>query len=128
MAEKLTEILSGFAATGEFQPHCHYSREADALTVHFSGDPDYSKRLTDHVTLLLSQETGQVVGCRVKGVSGILEELPNYVRVNHDGCELSVIFLPFLPEARDSASRQALRELATTASKLNLRLECQSGS
>jgi hypothetical protein len=52
-------------------PYCHLSKEADALTVYFKGDADYSKRLSEHITVCLSLETNEIVGCRIEGLSGI---------------------------------------------------------
>ena len=51
----------------QFVPYAYISREADALTVYFKGDPDFSERLNDQVTLYRSTETSEIVGCRIKG-------------------------------------------------------------
>ena len=123
LPDKLSEILQGYTATGPFKPYCHFSKEADALTAYLRGDPHYSKRLTDHVTLLLSSQDDELVGCRVKGISGILRDLPNYVRVSHEGIELSVIFLPFRGEAADEETRHAINRLARAFSEHDVRLE-----
>lgn len=104
---------------GDFQPYCEYSKEADAITVYFKSDRDYLKRLTDHVTLYLSADTNEIIGCRLKGVSGILEDLSNYVTVNHGGVELSLLFLSYrgIP---DEGTRQAFNELVKKAGKMVL--------
>ncbi|MFO7906507.1 MAG: hypothetical protein R6U98_27870 [Pirellulaceae bacterium] len=105
----------------EFTPYHKLDRAADALTVYFKDDPDYSKRLTDHVTLYLSIETDKVVGCRIKGISGILENLPNFVHVNHGQTELALVFLPFFGEASDEA-RRAIGELGKLARQAGMAL------
>ncbi|MBW3598483.1 MAG: hypothetical protein KY475_14580 [Planctomycetes bacterium] len=120
--EALREQLEADAPVGEFEPYMRFSKEADALTFYFKPDREHSKRLSDHVTLFLSVDTGEVVGCRVKGVAEILEDLPNYISVNHDGVLLSVLFLPFRGDVDESA-RRALNDLARAASERNLRFE-----
>ena len=75
---ELKEFLRKNAPAKQFVPYCHLSEKADTLTVYFEGDADYSERLNDHVTLYHSLETDEVVGCRIKGITGLLEDLPNY--------------------------------------------------
>ena len=70
MATNLNEILESEVGNGAFRPYCITSDEADALTAYFKEDADYSERLTDHVTLYRSIETNEIVGCRIKGISG----------------------------------------------------------
>lgn len=106
----------------EFRPYHRLDRTADVLTVYFKGDPDYSKRLTDHVTLYLSIENNTVVGCRIKGISGILHNLPNFIRVNHGRTELAVVFLPFLGEASEE-DRGAIGELGKLARQTGMDLD-----
>ena len=105
-----------------FSPYCHISKEADTLTVYFKEDGDYSKRLSDHVTLYLSLEDNEIVGCRIKGISGILEDLPNYIRVSHGKIELGLVFLAFRGGADDDISK-AMNDLACVASEGNMILE-----
>src|SRR5947209_7408485 len=107
-AADLMEFLKANPPEKKFVPYTILSKKADALTVYFEGDPDYSKRLNDHVTLFLSLETHEIVGCRIKGISGIINDLPNYVNVHHNGIDLSLIFLPFRGGAVDEATRGAL--------------------
>jgi hypothetical protein len=117
------EILKADAPGSEFVPYCYLSKEADALTVYFEGVPDYSERLNDHVTLYRSLETHELVGCRIKGISGILEDLPNFIHADHDGIRLTAVFLAFRGSATDETSRTALNRLAATAREKNLVLE-----
>ena len=86
---ELIEFLKANPPEKKFVPYTILSKQADALTVYFEGDPDYSKRLNDHVTLFLSLATNEIVGCRIKGISGIIADLPNYIRVHHKGINLS---------------------------------------
>ena len=106
----------------KFVPYCYLSKQADELTVYFEGDPDYSKRLSDHITLYLSLETDEVVGCRIKGIGGILADLPNFIRVNHDGVELSILLFAFRGGA-DEEVRTAISDLARVAGERKMVLQ-----
>lgn len=110
----LERVLTETPPAQQFIPYCCLSRESDTLTVYFEGDADYSRRLTEHVTIYLSIETDEIVGCRIKGISSILEDLPNFLRVNHGGVELSVVFLAFRGGA-EGETREALNDLARVA-------------
>lgn len=120
MIDRIEKLLSQSMAT-EFTPYVELSREADALTAYFKLAADYSKRLTDHVTLFLSLDSDELVGCRIKGVSGILEDLPNYLDVDHDDIKLSVMFLPYL-SAADEQQRKMFNELARTSRENDMRV------
>ena len=119
---ELMRFLKANPPAKQFVPYCYVSKQADALTVYFEGDADYSKRLNDHVTLYLSMENNEIVGCRIKGISGILADLPNYVRINHGEVELSVIFLAFRGGAEEEVSR-AINNLARVASARKMVLQ-----
>ena len=119
---ELMQFLKDSPPAKQFVPYCHVSKEADSLTVYFEGDADYSKRLCDHVTLYLSLETDEIVGCRIKGISGLLADLPNYVQINHGKVQLSVIFLAFRGGANEEASK-AINDLARVASEHAMVLE-----
>ncbi len=121
--QELIDALEADSPTKQFVPYTVLSKEADALTVYFEADPDYSERLNDHVTIYRSIETKELVGCRIKGITGILDDLPNYIAVDHDGINLSAIFLPFRGGVSDNASRETLNGLAKSVSERNMVLE-----
>jgi len=122
-AAELADFLKANPPAKKFVPYTFLSKEADALTVYFEGDPDYSKRLNDHVTLFLSLDTHEIVGCRIKGISEIIADLPNYLRVQHNGIELSVVFLTFRGGAVDEATRNAINSLGKVAADKKMKLE-----
>ena len=120
---ELEKFLKENPPHNQFVPYCHVSHEADTLTVYFEGDADYSKRLNDHVTLYFSLETDEIVGCHVKGISGLLEDLPNYIKVNHGNYELAIIFLAFRGSADSDEERKKMNDLARTAAEKGLVLQ-----
>jgi hypothetical protein len=122
MATKLTEFLQKKVDGKDlpFRPYCDLRAEADALMYFFRPDSYFSKRLTDHVTLFLAtDEPNRIVGCRIKGISGVLADLPNYITVDHGGIKLKLIFLSFRGGAADDV-RQAFNSLAQEAGDLEL--------
>ena len=111
---ELIALLQDNPPAEAFKPYCYISKESDALTAYFSDDADYSKRLNDHVTLHLSLTTSEIVGCRIKGISGLIADLPNFIKVEHGGVQLSVITLaarsmdlPETPTAAPAWSRES---------------------
>ncbi len=119
---ELLEALRADMPAKQFVPYCFISEEANALTVYFEADPDYSERLNDHVTLYRSLQTNELVGCRIKGIEGILRDLPNYIDVDHDGIRLSAVFLPFRGSA-DSKTTEVLNGLAKTVQERKMTIE-----
>jgi hypothetical protein len=116
---RLQSLLENNPPASNFRPYVEIHVEADALSAQFKPDPDYSKRLTDHVTLFLSIETNEIVGCRIKGIRGILEDLPNYIEIKHGSIELSVIFWSFRGGATDDEAK-AFKELAKKSDGLTI--------
>jgi hypothetical protein len=114
MATDLRDFLITQIGDTPFQPYHEISREADALTFYFKSDPDYSQRLTDHVTLYRSIESNELVGCRIKGIRAILEDLPNFLHVDHQGARLSMVFWSFRGGLDDEA-RDTFKQLAEAA-------------
>lgn len=123
MATKLRDFLQDNVDGKDlrFRPYCDLREAADALMVFFRPDSYYSKRLTDHVTLYLSTDSPNlIVGCRIKGISGVLDDLPNYMSIDHGGIKLKLIFLSFRGGVEDDDVRNAFNSLAKEAGDLEL--------
>ena len=118
MAIELKEYLSQIGSV-PFQPYVLISPDADALTFYYREDADYSQRLTDHVTLYRSLASNKLVGCRIKGIAGILEDLPNFLHVDHEGAKLSMVFWSFRG-GLDEEARDAFNQLAQAAGDMVL--------
>jgi hypothetical protein len=116
--ERIKELLASNPVAIGFTPYHELNLDADALTIYFKPDADYSKRLNDHITLYLSIESQQIVGCRIKGIKGILDDLPNYIEVRQP--KLSLVFLPFRGAAVDERERNAINELAQATRNMPL--------
>ncbi|MGD0898706.1 MAG: hypothetical protein ABR915_12790 [Thermoguttaceae bacterium] len=120
MAADLKDFLTTQIGDVPFRPYLAINREADALTAYFKPDADYSERLTDHVTLYRSMESNEIVGCRIKGISGILEDLPNFLHVDYQGAKLSMVFWSFRGGVDDENLRDTFKQLAKAAGDMPL--------
>jgi hypothetical protein len=114
------DCIATQSSRGHFRPFLVISRETDGLTAYFKFDSDYSQRLTDHVTLYRSTGSDEIIGCRIRGISRILEELPNFLHVNHQDAKLAMVFWSFCGDLDDDELRGAFRELAKAAGDLPL--------
>jgi hypothetical protein len=119
MASDLKDFLVAQIGDATFRPYVAISPEADALTAYFKPDADYSQRLTDHVTLYRSLASNEIVGCRIKGIRAILEDLPNFLQVDHQGATLSMVFWSFRGGLDDEA-RSVFKQLAEAAGDMPL--------
>jgi hypothetical protein len=124
--QEIKKLLKENPPARKFVPYCYLSEEADALTVYFEGDADYSERLNDHITLYKSLETKEIVGCRVKGIAGIIEDLPNYLRYKDGDVDLSVLFLAYRGGADTEEEADTVNELARAASDRKIALQTSS--
>ena len=104
--------LDGREATG-FEPRPFYSPDGDFLTFYFRKDDYYAERVDELLTVNLSMDTQELVGCKVKGVRRILDTLGK-LGVLVDDREVKMSFL-FLSGAfsREDARRKRYVEIGT---------------
>ncbi len=103
-------------------PQIYYGAEEDSLLFYFRPDESYAHRLDDVVTLFLSFENHELVGCQVKGLRRKLES---------DGClkvvikkgnkvKLGLFFHLLAFEAPEEESRNRLVELGQRAKEVEV--------
>lgn len=83
---------------GEFRPTATYDRDGDCIEFLAAPDPFYAERIDDLVTVYYSQETDEVIGSLIKGVSkfcrDMLGTMPGFIIEINDGpVSLHHIFL-----------------------------------
>jgi hypothetical protein len=81
--ETLIDYLKTNKPSG-FTPKPHYSAEGDSLTFYFKSEESYGERVDDFLTVYKSMNTGELVGCQVKGVVKALELLGDFGLLIHD--------------------------------------------
>lgn len=118
-SEALIDYISRHTTSGEFRPCAYYGGEEDALVFYFRNEPDYAKRLNRRVTIYLSMETDELVGCQIKEVRSVLEDIGAFdVKIEHGKIKLSVVLLPFLGTVLDDPdARRLYRELGRAAAE-----------
>jgi hypothetical protein len=89
----------------EFKPIATYDRDGDCIEFLTKPDAFYAERIDDLVTVYYSQETDEVIGSQIKGVSKFCREvegkLPGFKIEIHDGpVRLQHIFLARMWSAR----------------------------
>lgn len=94
MAETLIEYLKGNRCDG-FTPTPHCCPDGDSVSYFIKNDRCIAQRVDDLVTVYISMETNELVGCKIKGVQRILRTLGDFgVTVEDDaGIGLSIFFM-----------------------------------
>lgn len=82
----------------QYQPTATYDPDGDCIEFLAKPDPFYAERIDDLVTVYYSQETDEVIGSLIKGVSkfcrDISDKMPGFKIEIHDGpVRLKHIFL-----------------------------------
>src|SRR3990170_325063 len=99
---------------GQFRPTATYDPDGDCIEFLAKPDPFYAERVDDLVTVYYSQETNEVIGSFIKGVSRfcerVLQKMPGFSIVIHDGrVRLEHLFLARLWfEAKDATDMVSL--------------------
>ncbi|NLE37229.1 MAG: hypothetical protein GX621_04310 [Pirellulaceae bacterium] len=115
----LISYLNSRPVAPVFSPCAYYGEDEDAVIFYFRNAPDYAKRINKWITLYLSMDTDELVGCRVKGVGRVLQDMDAFgVDVKHNKVELRAVFLAFLGVAsEDSDTRELYKQLGRAATE-----------
>ncbi len=127
MADHLNTIL-GLNEDQPFKPYCYHSPKADAVLIRFRGDADYSVRLNDHVTKLISIDTNELVGVRIKGFKSLTADLPNFVKFQHNKVWLTVYFLKSWQNAESLEEKKAIEEIAEAIEEADIPLDLEEAA
>lgn len=124
-AADLMEIINQHRREGPFRPYAYYGAEEDSLTVYFQGDADYAKRLNSRVTVFLSLDDDELVGCQIKSVRHVLEDIGWFdVSIKHGKVRVDMLFLACYGQfAGEPETRELYRRLGEQASRSRLEVE-----
>lgn len=119
----LEEYLDKTKPAKIFRPLAQYIPEGDCLVFYFKPDPSHAERLDELLTVFRSQESGELTGCKIKGIKCILKRLEDYgmpsrkksvdVRIIFGGYGLSAI----------EPKQGAIEELRQAAEKVNAHVD-----
>jgi len=97
-------VFSGAVREGPFEPISHYDPDGDCIEFIASDESFRRERVDSLVTVYIGRESGDVMGCFIKGVSkhvrAMLQTHPGYKVEIHDGSiRLEVLFAFQLTES-----------------------------
>jgi hypothetical protein len=121
MAENLTEYLKEHPPQG-WNAVPHYFPAEDYLTYYFRNDRCFSQRVDDLLTVYVSFETKELVGCKIKGVRHILQTAGDFEVTLDDG-EVSLGFFFFVGAsmAKDDAQRSRYEQIGKKAKDVRMK-------
>jgi hypothetical protein len=110
----------------QFRPTATYNPDGDCIEFLAKPEPFYAERVDDLLTVYYSQETGEVAGSLLKGVSRfcqqMLEKMPGFrIEIHHGRVQLVHIFRARLwfsnlePQAMPALVYKKLIEVADEA-------------
>ena len=115
MEQTLKEHVQTHTCQG-FYPVPHYSALGDFLTYFFRDDRAYEQRVDELLTIYLSMETDELVGCKIKGVRHILRTAGDFdVTLDGAGVRLGFFFFVGAAAAKDAKQKQRYEELRLIA-------------
>jgi hypothetical protein len=116
----LSEFLEGTRAkAGAFQPCPLYAPEGDSLTFYLKDEDSYGERIDDLLTIYKSFETGEIVGCQIKGVRRKLRELQKFmVTLKSPKLDLGLLFLTYMATSDSETAKHKYEWLGEQAARL----------
>jgi hypothetical protein len=122
----ISELLKSFRpSNAAFSPCAYYGDEEDALIFYFRPGRDYARRLNSVVTLYISLDDDELIGCQIKGIRSVVEDLGSFnIEVSHGRVSLSVLIMAYAATMiGDADARIAYRQIAQAASDAKLEVE-----
>lgn len=120
MAQNLDEYLATHQPKG-FRPVPHYSSQGDFVTYYFRNDPCYAERVDDLLTVFVTFDTKELVGCKIKGVKHILRTAGNFgVSLDSGDVRLGMFFFVGAALAKDEAQRSRYEQIGEKAKEVTV--------
>jgi len=115
MTSTLSEYLSTHKPAG-FRSEATYFVDGDFLTYFLSNDPYYAERYDDMLTMYKSETTGELIGCKLKGVKLLVDKMGEFSFSVTDGkVKLGPLLVTAAMVSRKD-SREIYRKLASKMS------------
>jgi hypothetical protein len=120
MAKNLDEYLDSHPPKG-FRAIPHYFAQGDFVTYYFRNDPCYAERVDDLLTVFLTFDTKELVGCKLKGVKHILQTAGDFGVALDDGAvRLGMFFFVGAALAKDQAQRNRYEQIGREANEVTV--------
>lgn len=115
MAHDLDDYLATHRPKG-FRPVPHYFAQGDFVTYYFRNDPCYAEPVDDLLTVFLTFDTKELVGCKIKGVKHILRTAGHFgVSLDDGDVRLGMFFFVGAAVAKDEAQRCRYEQIGEKA-------------
>jgi len=117
MATNLIEFLTGKQPEG-FVPHPMYSRDGDTLTFFFRNEEAYAERVDELLTIYKTFDSGELAGCKIKGVRSLLKRIRSFgvsLRPEGENVQLGLLFLSAASAGPPQMVREYYQELGKFA-------------
>jgi hypothetical protein len=103
-----------------FSARPHFYADEDFLTYFINDNRCFARRVNELVTIYTDCRTGELVGCKVKGVRRILSNIEGFnVKVTDGNTTLGLLFLSLLADSPDR-EKPTLRDAANKFSGVPL--------
>ena len=102
-----------------FESVPRYFRDGDFVAFFSKDDVYYAQKLDQHVTVYISEQTGEMIGCKIKGVTRLINQLGDFsVEVTDHGRKvmLGLLFLTAATFA-EMSNRHKYAEIAKKVGK-----------
>jgi hypothetical protein len=120
VAQDLDEYLKTHPPKG-FRAVPHYSAQGDFVTYYFRNDPCYAERVDDLLTVFLTFDTKELVGCKIKGIKHILQTAGDFGVALDDGdVRLGMFFFVGAALAKDAAQRNRYEQIGQKAKEITV--------
>lgn len=123
----VADVLQHCGPVEPFKPFAVYNADGDCIEMHLDNEPYYARRLDGWVTVFYSEQTGEVVGAMLKGVTtSLLERFPG-LRILIDGSQVRIAMLLTGPLSLtdDRVKQKTYKAVIDKAQALDLRAELQ---
>lgn len=78
---------------GKFKPIPQYFEAGDYLTVFFAEDIPHAIRVDGLLTIYVSDESGELVGCKIKGVSRLVENIAYLYDITYEAFQFQLLLV-----------------------------------
>ncbi|MGN6133392.1 MAG: hypothetical protein ACTHOU_02785, partial [Aureliella sp.] len=97
----LNELIERHGHECEIVPRSVHSRHGDFIAIIFANDVYYTERVDDLLTIHLSCESRQLVGCTIKGLSLLSQELSRHLTVEVEEVTLDIVLMAMINVQKD---------------------------
>ena len=71
LSPEMQKILS---EAGDFKPFAWHNKDGDMIEAHWKEDACYAKFINEHITILISEATKEVVGIQIECIKRLINE------------------------------------------------------